>query len=75
MDRDERAHQKVLAGPVGSPHVEELRGVAVGIADDGRIVIARGCLVGFSGCERVRLAHGLADLIGELLGDDKLLVH
>ena len=65
--KTEAQQQKILAGPVGSPIVEELRGVAVGIAEDGRVVVARGCLAGMSRHERVRVAHALADLVAEVV--------
>lgn len=73
--KTEAQQQKILAGPVGSPIVEELRGVAVGIAEDGRVVVARGCLAGMSRHERVRVAHTLADLVAEVLGDSPMMVH
>lgn len=62
--------QKIGVRPADSPMAEEIRGVAVGIGEDGRTIVASSGVAGMSAHERARVAHALADLIGELRGDD-----
>ena len=53
----------------------ESRGVAVGIAEDGRVTVARGDLAGMSTHERGLVAHALADLLAGILGRGGVRVH
>lgn len=66
---------KILTGPAGSPHAVELRGVAVGIDDDGQLRVARSGVNKLSAHDRTRLALELADLLAELLGTTPDSVH
>lgn len=59
--------QTILAKPADSPHAVELRGVAVGIDEQGRTVVARSNLVALTIAQRSDLAHSLADLLAEAL--------
>lgn len=66
---------KILTGPAGSPHAVELRGVAVGIDDDGQLRVARSGLLELSTHDRMRLACELADVLAEVLGTTPDSIH
>lgn len=68
-DQEHEQHQPMKIGvrPADSPMAQDIRGVAVGLDEDGRVVIARSGLSGMSANERARVAHALADLLGEVL--------
>jgi nitrate reductase NapAB chaperone NapD len=59
--------QKILSGPAGQAQVAELRGVAVGFDDDGRLVVVGNNLQQLDDDERLRVAHALADILGVLV--------
>lgn len=59
--------QKILACRPGSAQADEITGVAVGIDEAGRPVVAQSGLAALPIPQRLTLAHKLADLVGEIL--------
>lgn len=61
------ANQKILACRPGSSQADEITGVAVGIDEAGRTIVAQSGLAALPIPQRVTLAHQLADLVAEIL--------
>lgn len=51
----------------GAAVAEDIRGVAVGIGEDGRVVVASSGVAGMSRHERAAVACALADLLAEMM--------
>ena len=65
----------ILTQFAGSALATELRGVAVGLDEQGAVRVVRSGLSTLGLADRLRLAHELADVVGELLGAVESGVH
>lgn len=60
-------NQKIIACRPGSAQADEITGVAVGIDEAGRAVVAQSGIAALPIPQRLTLAHKLADLVAEIL--------